>query len=49
MAAREKAWDTFRGNPDWARVRDKPGWTNAEAVSNTRVSFLSPTAYSQIR
>jgi hypothetical protein len=49
MAAREKAWDTFRGNPDWARVRDKPGWTNAEAVSNTHVSFLSPTAYSQIR
>ena len=49
MVAREKAWDTFRGNPDWARVRDKPGWTNAEAVSNTHVSFLSPTAYSQIR
>ena len=49
MAARDKAWDTFRGNPDWARVRDKPGWTNAEAVSNTHVSFLSPTGYSQIR
>ena len=49
MAAREKAWDTFRSNPDWARVRDKPGWTNAETVSNTHVSFLSPTGYSQIR
>jgi hypothetical protein len=28
MAAREKAWDTFRANPDWARVRVKPGWTD---------------------
>lgn len=49
MAAREKAWDTFRSNPDWARVRVKPGWTDAEAVSNSHTSFLRPTAYSQIR
>jgi hypothetical protein len=49
MAAREKAWDTFRGNPDWARVRNKPGWTDPEAVSNIHAAFLRPTAYSQIR
>jgi hypothetical protein len=49
MAAREKAWDTFRGNPDWARVRSKPGWTDPEAVSNIHAAFLRPTAYSQIR
>ena len=49
MAAREKAWDAFRSNPDWARVRVKPGWTDAEAVSNSHTSFLRPTAYSQIR
>jgi hypothetical protein len=49
MAAREKAWDTFRANPDWARVRNKPGWTDAEAVSNIHAAFLRPTAYSQIR
>jgi len=49
MAAREKAWDTFRTNADWARVRNKPGWTDAEAVSNIHAAFLRPTNYSQIR
>ncbi|HEU0184613.1 MAG TPA: NIPSNAP family protein [Blastocatellia bacterium] len=49
MAAREKAWDAFRVNPDWARVRNKPGWTDPEAVSNIHAAFLRPTAYSQIR
>src|SRR6266508_4417773 len=49
MAAREKAWDTFRANPDWARVRNKPGWTDPEAVSNIHAAFLRPTPYSQIR
>lgn len=49
MAAREKAWDAFRANPDWARVKNKPGWTDPEAVSNIQASFLRPTAYSQIR
>ena len=49
MAAREKAWDAFRVNPDWARVRTKPGWTDPEAVSNITASFLRPTAFSQIR
>lgn len=49
MAAREKCWDAFRTNPDWARVRVKPGWTDAEAVSNSIASFLRPTAFSEIR
>jgi hypothetical protein len=49
MAAREKAWDAFRTNADWARVRNKPGWTDAEAVSNIHAAFLRPTSYSQIR
>jgi hypothetical protein len=49
MAAREKAWDTFRDNPDWARVRVKPGWTDPEAVTNIHAAFLRPTNYSQIR
>ena len=49
MAAREKAWDAFRANPDWARVKTKPGWTDPEAVSNIHASFLRPTAFSQIR
>lgn len=49
MAARDKAWDAFRVNPDWARVKNKPGWTDAEAVTNIHGSFLRPTGYSQIR
>jgi hypothetical protein len=49
MAAREKAWDAFRANPDWARVKTKPGWTDPEAVSNIHASFLRPTGYSQVR
>jgi hypothetical protein len=49
MAAREKAWDTFRDNPDWARVRGKPGWTDPEAVTNIHAAFLRPTNYSNIR
>ncbi len=49
MAAREKAWDAFRANPDWARVKSKPGWTDPEAVSNIHASFLRPTPFSQIR
>jgi hypothetical protein len=49
MAARDKAGDSFRANPDWVRVRVKPGWTDAEVVSNSHISFLRPTSYSQIR
>ncbi|MEP7273546.1 MAG: NIPSNAP family protein [Acidobacteriota bacterium] len=49
MAARDKCWDAFRIDPDWARVRVKPGWTDAEVVSNSETSFLRPTSFSQIR
>lgn len=49
MAARDKAWGTFGASPDWARVKTRPGWTDAEAVSNIHASFLRPTSYSQIR
>jgi hypothetical protein len=49
MAAREKAWDTFRVNPDFARARNKPGWTDPEAVSKIHAAFLRPANYSQIR
>ncbi|MGH9766207.1 MAG: NIPSNAP family protein [Blastocatellia bacterium] len=42
MAAREKVWDTFRANPDWARMRNKPGWTDPAAVSNIHAALLLP-------
>ncbi|MDQ3012267.1 MAG: NIPSNAP family protein [Acidobacteriota bacterium] len=49
MAARDKAWATFVASPDWVRVKTRPGWTDAEAVSNIHASFLRPTNYSHIR
>ncbi len=49
MAAREKAWDTFRANPDWERVKGRPGWRDFEAVTNISASYLRPTTFSQIR
>jgi NIPSNAP protein len=49
MAARDKSWETFVANPDWARVRVKPGWTDPEIVTNIHAAFLRPTNYSQIR
>ncbi|MBO0722784.1 MAG: NIPSNAP family protein [Blastocatellia bacterium] len=49
MAARDKAWETFGGNPDWARIRVKSGWTDPEIVTNIHAAFLRPTNYSQIR
>jgi hypothetical protein len=49
MAAREKAWETFRSHPDWLRIKGRPGWTDPEAVSNSLTLFLRPTSFSQIR
>ena len=49
MIAREKAWDKFRVNPDWVRIRNKPAWTDPEAVTNIHASFLRPANYSQIK
>jgi NIPSNAP protein len=49
MAARDKSWETFVANPDWARVKVKPGWTDPEVVTNIHAAFLRPTNYSQIR
>jgi len=46
MAAREKTWDVFRNSPDWKTLSTNPAYLNT--VSATTVSFLKPTAYSQI-
>lgn len=49
MEARAAAWNAFRVDPDWVRIRDTPGWTNPEAVSAIESAFLRPTRYSQIQ
>ncbi|GJG87281.1 hypothetical protein tb265_24620 [Gemmatimonadetes bacterium T265] len=49
MAARGAAWARFGANPDWQRIRVRPGWTDPETVSVIRSAFLRPTAYSDVR
>jgi hypothetical protein len=49
MAARDKAWQAFGGDPEWQKIRTRPGWTDAEAVSNISNAILRPAAGSEIR
>jgi hypothetical protein len=48
MVAREKAWTTFRADPQWQKLRATPGYTDAEIVSNISDVLLRPAGYSQI-
>lgn len=49
LAHREKTWRAFVSDPDWAKLREKPGLSDAEVVSNISNIFLSPLGFSQIR
>ena len=49
MAARSAAWARFGANPEWQRIRVRPGWTDPETVSVIRSAFLRPTAFSDVR
>ena len=46
MAARERAWDVFRNDGGWKKLSADPAFANA--VSAMTITFLRPTAYSQI-
>ena len=48
MAAREKAWDAFRTDPEWKKVSATPGFSDADIVSNITSVYLRPSGYSQI-
>lgn len=48
MAAREANWGKFVGDPEWKTLSSRPGYTDAEIVSNITSVILRPTAYSQI-
>jgi len=48
LAAREKNWGSFVGDPEWKTLSQKPGYTDPEIVSNITSVILRPTAYSQI-
>ena len=48
MAARDKNWSAFGGDPAWKKLSTTPGYTNAEILTNITNVFLRPTGYSQI-
>jgi hypothetical protein len=49
IAARQKAWATFRAHPEWQRINTDPRWTALGAVSVTNVAYLSPLPFSAVR
>jgi len=48
MAAREKNWGAFAGDPAWRTLAQTPGFSDADIVSNITTVFLRPAAYSQV-
>ena len=50
MAARTKAWNTFRSHPEWQRIQRDPRWTAEGGITTvTSATFLNPLPFSQIR
>jgi hypothetical protein len=48
LAAREKAWATFRADPEWLKLKATPGYTDGEVLSNITNLLLRPAGYSMI-
>ena len=48
MAAHDKNWGAFIGDPEWKKLSTTPGYTDAEIVCKISNVFLRPTNYSQI-
>jgi hypothetical protein len=48
LAAREKSWSTFVTDPEWRKVAQTPGFSDADIVSNITTWLLRPSAASQI-
>jgi hypothetical protein len=48
MAAREKNWGQFAGDPEWKTLSTTAGFTDAEIVSNITSFLLRPAAFSQL-
>ena len=47
-AAKDAAWNTFRADPEWAKLKATPGFTDKEIVSRITNLLLVPAACSQI-
>jgi hypothetical protein len=46
--ARRKAWGAFGADPAWTRLKNTPGYSDPEILSNLSSLTLRPTAYSQV-
>ena len=49
LAAREKAWNAFTGDPDWLKVRKESTEKHGQIASVIQVSLFRATPYSPIR
>lgn len=47
-AAKDQAWNTFRVDPEWTKLKTTPGFTDKEIVSRITNIVLVPAACSQI-
>ena len=45
---REKGWSKFGADPDWKKLRETPGYSDAEIVCSITNVLLRPASYSQI-
>ena len=50
LAARAKAWATFRTHPEWQKIQRDPRWVAEGGITTvTSAVFLNPLPFSQIR
>jgi len=48
MAAHDRNWKKFGGDPRWQKIKSVPAYADAQIVSHITAQFLLPTAYSQV-
>ena len=47
-AGRKAAWDKFRADPEWLKLKAVPEYADKEIVSRITNRVLAPAAYSEI-
>lgn len=48
-SARMDAWRRFAGSPEWSKLKQAPGWSDAEVVSNITNATYTALPFSEIR
>jgi hypothetical protein len=49
LAARDKVWAAFGSSPEWDKMKNQPGVSDGEIVSNISNSILRPLPFSSIK